>query len=156
MTTSGPRQTVERFLQAAVSATPGDMADCYAGQFVIEMPYASGLGPERIETTREEFRARVAAGTALRRYLRVDDVHIHETLDPEVLVAEYRLHGTMVTDGSPFSMAFVMVLRIRDGLIVHSRDYSNPIVGARVLGRLPELIAALEDKRYGWGPSLAP
>jgi hypothetical protein len=140
---------MERFLQAAVSPTPGEMADCYAERFVIEMPFASGLGPERFETTREEFRSRVAVGSALRRYTRVDDVHIHETSDPEVLVAEYRLDGRKVSDGSAFSMVFVMVLRIRDGLIVHSRDYSNPIVGARVLGRLPELIAALEDALPG-------
>jgi hypothetical protein len=45
--TGSPRQTVERFLEAAVSPTPGDMADCYAERFVIEMPFAAGLAPER-------------------------------------------------------------------------------------------------------------
>jgi hypothetical protein len=45
MSTTGrtARQTVERFLEAAVSPTPGDMADCYAERFVIEMPFAGGL-----------------------------------------------------------------------------------------------------------------
>jgi uncharacterized protein len=38
---------------------------------------------------------------------------------------------------------FLMVLTIRDGQIVHSTDYSNPIAGAQLLGRLPELLAAL-------------
>jgi uncharacterized protein len=36
-----------------------------------------------------------------------------------------------------------MVLTIRDGYIGHSRDYSDPVAGARLLGRVPELIAAL-------------
>lgn len=66
-----PRRTVERFLRAVVSPDPGDMADCYAERFVIEMPFASGLGPERTETTREEIRARFAAGAAVRRYTAV-------------------------------------------------------------------------------------
>jgi len=143
MTGSSPRQTIERFLQAAVSPNPGDMADCYAEQFVIEMPFAGGLAPARAQTTREEFRAQVTAGLAARRYTRAIDVRIHETADPEVAVVEYTLEGHKVADQTPFSLAFVMVVTVRDGLIVHSRDYSNPIDGARLLGRLPQLIALL-------------
>jgi len=139
------RQTIERFLEAAVSPIPGDMADCYAERFVIEMPFAAGLAPERMETTREELRARVTAGLAARRYTRATDVRIHETADPEVAVVEYRLDGHKGADASPFSLAFVMVVTVRDGLIVHSRDYSNPIDGARLLGRLPQLIAMLTE-----------
>ncbi len=138
-----PRQTVERFLAAAVSPAPGDMADCYAERFVIELPFASGLAPERTEATREEIRARFAAGVAARRYTAVRDLRVHETADPDVLVVEYRLDGTRVADGEPFTLAFVMVLTFADGLIVHSRDYSDPIAGFRVLGRLPELAARL-------------
>ena len=142
-TNRSPRQTIERFLQAAVSPAPGDMADCYAEHFVIEMPFAGGLAPERTQTSREEFRARVTAGLAARRYNRAVDVRIHETADPEVVVVEYRLEGRKVADDNPFSLAFVMVVTVRDGLIVHSRDYSNPIDGARLLGRLPQLVAML-------------
>jgi uncharacterized protein len=139
------RQVVERFLQAAVSPDPGDLADCYAERFVIEMPFAGGLAPGRAELTRADFRARLSAGRAVRRYARAVDVRIHETPDPEVAVVEYTLEGHKVADGgqSPFALAFVMVVTVRDGLIVHSRDYSNPIDGARLLGRLPQLIAAL-------------
>lgn len=140
------RQTVERFLQAAISPEPGDMADCYAERFVIEMPFAAGFAPERTELTRQEFRARVTAGLAARRYTRAVDVRIHETADPEVVVAEYRLEGHKGADASPFSLAFVMVVTVRDGLIVHSRDYSNPIDGARLLDRIPQLVALLTDE----------
>ena len=142
-TSTRPRQTVERFLKAVVSPTPGDMADCYADQVVIEMPFASGLAPGRIETTREEIRQRFAAGAAARRYTRLRDVRIHETADPDVLVLEYSLDGTRISDSEPFTMSFVMVLTFRAGLIAHSRDYTDPIAGARALGRLPELAAML-------------
>jgi ketosteroid isomerase-like protein len=145
MSTRSPRQTLERFLEAIVSPSPGDMADCYADQVVIEMPFASGLAPERLETTREEIRQRFAAGAAARRYTRLRDVRVHETADPDVLVIEYALDGTRVGDGEQFTMTFVMVLTFRDGLIAHSRDYTNPIAGARALGRLPELAAVLSQ-----------
>jgi ketosteroid isomerase-like protein len=145
VTTRSPRQTIERFLEAVVSPAPGDMADCYAERFVIEMPFAEGLAPERIESTREELRARFTAGRASRRYTRVTEVRIHETADPEVIVVEYRIEGVKAEGDDPFSLAFIMVVRVRDGLIVHSRDYSSPIAGARLLGRLPELIKRLTD-----------
>jgi uncharacterized protein len=138
------RETVEQLLQAAVSATPGDMADCYAPEAVIELPFAvDGLYPSRIQNTREELRARYQGHTASRRYKNLTDVTIHETANPEVIIAEYTLNGEMVATGEPFSMRFAMVLTIRDGHIVHSRDYSDPIAGARLLGRLPELVTAL-------------
>jgi uncharacterized protein len=71
------------------------------------------------------------------------DVRIHETADPGVLVAEYRLEGRKVPDGDLFSLPFVMVLRFRDGPIAASLDYTDPVAGARALGRLPELAATL-------------
>lgn len=142
--TASPRATAERFLRAAIGADPGDMADCYAPRFVIEMPFAvAGLFPGRVENTREELRARLRAGAATRRYKRLGNVVIHETADPEVVIVEYELHGEFTDKAEPFSMRFLMVLTIQDGQIVHSRDYSNPVVGAQVIGRLPELIAVL-------------
>jgi ketosteroid isomerase-like protein len=143
VSTSTPRETVERFLKAVVGPTPGDLADCYADQIVIEMPFASGLAPERLETTRAEIRKRFAAGAASRRYTGLREARVHETADPDVIVLEYRLDGTRLADGEPFTMAFAMVLTFRDGLIAHSRDYTDPIAGARALGRLPELAATL-------------
>jgi uncharacterized protein len=63
--------------------------------------------------------------------------------DPEVVVAEYELRGEMTATSEAFSLRFAMVVTVRDGHIVHSRDYSDPIAGARVLGRVPDLVAAL-------------
>jgi uncharacterized protein len=138
------RETIEQFLRAAVSPAPGDMADCYAAEVVIEMPFSvDALYPSRIETTREELRARFQTGAATRRYKSLHDVTIHQTTDPEVIVAEYELHGEMTATAEPFSARFAMVITVRDGYIVHSRDYADPIAGAKLLGRLPELVSAL-------------
>jgi ketosteroid isomerase-like protein len=138
------RELVKRFLDTTVSGHPGDLADFYADEVVIEMPFAvAPLYPQRIETTREQLRTRFAAGAAVRRYTNLADVRIHETADPDVVVVEYELRGQMVASGEPFALRFLMVMTIRDGRIVHTRDYSDPIAGARALGRLPDLLAAL-------------
>jgi uncharacterized protein len=80
------------------------------------MPLAiDALYPSRIHTTREDLRARFQAGAAVRRYTSVREVTIHETSDPEVIVAEYELHGEMTATGEPFSARFAMVITVRDG-----------------------------------------
>lgn len=142
--TASARQTVERLLSTITGPDPGDIADCYAPAVIIEMPFAvAPLYPARIETTREELRARFRAGTTVRRYRRLSDVVIHETTDPEVIIAEYQLHGELVQTAEPFAQRFLMIMTVRDGQIVHSRDYTNPITGAQLLGKVPELLAAL-------------
>jgi ketosteroid isomerase-like protein len=145
-----PRATAEQFLRATISPDPGDMADFYASDVVIEMPFApAGLYPARIETTREELRTRFRAGAAARRYTDLRDVVIHETAEPGVVIAEYGLDGELTGTAEPFSLRFVMVMTIRDGQIVHTRDYTDPISGARALGRLPQLLAALTAGQPG-------
>lgn len=137
------RDTVERFLRATVSGHPEDIADCYAADVVIEMPFAvEPLYPARIETTREQLRARFGAGASVRRYTGVDHVAIHETADPEVVVVEFQVTGHLVATGEPLTIPYLLVMTIRDGHIVHSRDYTDPINAARLAGRLPEVLAS--------------
>jgi len=139
-----PAEIANRFLRAIVSLDPGGMADLYAERVLIEMPFApASLYPARIETGREELRARFRAGRAARIYSRVDHVVVHQTADSEVVIVEYDLHGELRPVGTPFVQSFVLIMTIRDGVIVHSRDYTNPITGARLLGRVPELVAEL-------------
>jgi uncharacterized protein len=60
-----------------------------------------------------------------------------------VIVLEYDLRGRFVKTDEEFTLSFVMVTTVRDGEIVHSRDYADPVAGARLLGRVPELVAEL-------------
>jgi ketosteroid isomerase-like protein len=140
------RATIDGFLQASVSGQPGDMADFYAEELVMEMPFAvAPLQPGRITMSREQLRTRMADGAAIRRYTRLGSVVVHDTADPEVAIVEYEVHGEMVATGQPFTLRFVLVMTVRDGYIVHSRDYADPIAGARALDRVPDLIAALSQ-----------
>jgi ketosteroid isomerase-like protein len=71
------------------------------------------------------------------------DIRIHETADPEVIVAEFAYQGRVVETGETFTVPCVFVMRIRDGLIVESRDYIDPIASARAWGQLGSLLEAL-------------
>lgn len=118
-----PREVVTRFLRASVD---GGLADMYAPDVVIEIPFAPPGIPQRSQG-REELRARFKAAEGVLRWERTDNVLIHETADPEVVIVEYDIHGSLVASGRSIVSSYIMVVRVRDGLIVHSRDYGNPM-----------------------------
>lgn len=136
------REVVDALLHAIVHA-PEQIADLYAPQVLIELPFGPPLVPARRKVDREELRAQLQAGAAERTYTSVENVTIRETTDPDVILVEYEIHGRMLADDRPFVLPFLMIITVRDGLIVSSRDYNNPVVSAQALGRVPELVAAL-------------
>lgn len=138
------RETVERFIPAALNADRGALADFFAEDVVIDIMFPPPGIPARTQG-RETLRARFAASAEVMAYDKVDSVTIHETRDPEVVITEYDLHGHVIATGREFVSRYIMVVRVRDGLIVSSRDYANPLVGAQALGRLPDLVAAMND-----------
>jgi uncharacterized protein len=66
---------------------------------------------------------------------------VHETADPEVIVAEFEFRGTILATGAPFAVPCVFVMRIRNGLIIESRDYIDHVAFARASGTLETLLA---------------
>ena len=66
---------------------------------------------------------------------------VHETADPEVIVVEYEIAGTVTTTNRPAAAGFIGVLRARNGQIVHWREYQNVLAMAEALGRLPDQLA---------------
>jgi ketosteroid isomerase-like protein len=42
-----------------------------------------------------------------------------------------------------------MVIRVRDGRIISSRDYADPLASVQALGRIPELVSALTEEETG-------
>lgn len=124
-----PRDVVERLLAAA--ANDPAQADLYADDAVHELPF-SPAGPMRLEAGR--LKAMIGAASGAPRVVdqRLFDVRIYQTDDPEVVFAEFTLAGTATATGEPVRMANAMVVRVRDGKVVLSRNYLDPIA----LGRL--------------------
>ena len=119
-----------------------ELPDLYAEQTDVVHPFDPMRRPAL--RSREEIRAHFgAAGAGSRPRRRVGNVTIHQTTDPEVIVAEFEYQGTADGSGEPVAVPGVFVLRVRDGQIVSSRDYFDHLTAARAQGRLDDLIAAL-------------
>jgi uncharacterized protein len=139
-----PRSPREVFLALVNGVAEGrweQLPGLYAEETDVLHPFDPRRAPalRTRDELREHFRP-VAGGPRLIR--RPVDITIHETTDPEVIVAEFAYQGTVADTGEPFTLPAVFVLRVRDGEIVSSRDYLDHLTAARVRGRLDELVAA--------------
>jgi ketosteroid isomerase-like protein len=143
------REVIERFLEASVDPDPDKYPDLWADEFVIEMPFAPAWFPRRTESTNAELRERFKNGMTDRRYDSVEAVTIHETTNPEVVVVEYEIHGTRLSDNASFVLPYINVYTVRDGRIVSSKDHTDPIAASRAVGMLPALIEQLSAEVAG-------
>jgi uncharacterized protein len=140
-----PRSPREVFLALVNGIADGNLDEVpglYAEQIDVVHPFDPLRGaPLR---SRDELRERMGSLAARpRQRRRVGNVTIHETTDPEVIVAEFEYQGTDADTGEPYALPAIFVLRVRNGEIVSSRDYHDHLASARVGGRLDELFAAL-------------
>jgi uncharacterized protein len=61
-------------------------------------------------------------------------VDAHPTVDPDLVVAEVRGDHQVRGADRRYQNHYVMFVRFRDGLAVHWREFSNPLVYARAAG----------------------
>lgn len=126
------REVFDRFADYVL----GRGGDVWADDVVIEQPFSE---PQRriegranfIELTRESREALPF------RFEEVRDVVVHETTDPDQVVVEYVLAGTVLTTGRHASAPFIVVMRVRDGKVVLWREYQNTLAMAESLGQDP-------------------
>ena len=135
-----PRQVFAR-MQRAWLAQKGFDADQLADDVVIEGPFAPPGHPRRVEG-RDRVLAHYGPQWAAfpARFDEVRNVVIHDTADPEVIVVEYELAGTVLATGRQASAPFIGVLRVREGKTVLWREYQNVLAIAHALGQLPALL----------------
>ena len=115
---------------------PTILDDLWAEDVVVETPFAAPGRPKRIEG-REAFVAFAKAGREAMpvRLEEYREVALHETADPDVLVVEYELVGRSTITGRRGAAAFIGVLRVRDGLITHWREYQDTFAMVQALAR---------------------
>ena len=127
MSSATPADVLARRHQAILDRDADAFADLFAPDAVIEVPFAGPTGmPARLEG-REAIRE--YSRIVLASPLRLEDFEVaelHQTSDPEVVIAEMRTKGTVTTTGRSFTATSVQILRIRDGQIVLFRDFADP------------------------------
>lgn len=113
---------------AALIADPttgaGHVVQLYSEPTHVSFPLTAGAAPLRSRADlRAHFEAVAAGLTGTVTQLTTENVRIHQTADPEVVVAEFEYSAR--TPGGDLTLPNVFVMRIRDGEIVESRDYAG-------------------------------
>ncbi|MFD8416623.1 nuclear transport factor 2 family protein [Streptomyces sp. NPDC059650] len=143
--TPSPREVFQKLIEGIGAGRYTELAGLYAEDAVVETVFEP-VGPRRIEgraALAERF-ALVSAHSPLE--LTPANVVVRETHDAEVVVAEFDYHVHHRTTGRTFDAANIQVLRVRDGLIVSSRDYHDHLALLVADGGLPRLVEALEGR----------
>jgi ketosteroid isomerase-like protein len=140
---SSPREVFLRLVNGVCEGPHEDLAGLYAEQTHVTHPFHPlNSAPLRSRSElHEHFTAPPPAARTLDR--KPVDITIHESADPEVIVAEFSYRGQVVETRETFTVPCVFVMRVRDGLIIESRDYIDPIASARAWGQLDSLLSAL-------------
>jgi ketosteroid isomerase-like protein len=136
---ASPREVFDRVLRALQDVQIDVYVDLFAADATFELPFAPPGVPRRIDG-REAISMFIRSGAERLRAAppqwRFRSVVVHETVDPEVIVTEFEVHG--VSAGTPHQFSNLQVMTVREGEIVSLRDYWNPL-------DRPE-IAALADQ----------
>jgi len=123
-----------------------DLHELYAEQTDVRHPM-NPFGDHPLlsrEALREHFASAASLVGDVVRFEPVG-IRIHHTSDPEVIVAEFSYAGTVTATGAPFSVPGIFVLRVRDGLIVESRDYIDHLAMIRARGQVDTLVEKLRE-----------
>ncbi|AXB47037.1 nuclear transport factor 2 family protein [Amycolatopsis albispora] len=117
---------------------PVSFDDLLAEDAVVETPFSPPGHPRRFDGKAEfvAFAERTRGELPI-RFDECRNVTVHETTDPDRIVVEYELAGTVLPAGQSASAAFIGVLRVRDGRITHWREYQNTLAITEFLGGLP-------------------
>ncbi|MEV4625238.1 nuclear transport factor 2 family protein [Micromonospora sp. NPDC049523] len=139
-TLAGPHEIFARMQQRWLANTVSTFGDDLAEDVVIETPFAAPGRPRRVEG-RAACRAFTEAGRAAlpARFEECRNVVVHETADPETIVVEYELAGTVTTTNRSAAASFIAVLRVRGGQVVLWREYQDVLAIAQALGQPPAL-----------------
>jgi uncharacterized protein len=148
---ASPREVFLALVNGVAEGRWTELPSLYAEQTDVVHPFdpLRGAALRTRDELREHFRP---TGDGPRLVRRPANIRIHETVDPEVIVAEFEYQGTNADTGEPFTLPGIFVLRVRDGQIVESRDYFDHVTAARIRGHLGTLVAAVEANNAAAAP----
>ncbi|MBT9471429.1 MAG: nuclear transport factor 2 family protein [Pseudomonadota bacterium] len=117
-------------LGSRIDPSAANFIEMMAEDFVMEFPYARpGMQP-KIEGRKAvvAYLMTVAGSVSVDT---VDNVVVHETADPEVVIVEFEAHGRALKVDEPYDQRYISVIRARGGRMIHYKDYWNPIQGLK-------------------------
>jgi uncharacterized protein len=127
-----PVEAVTGLLAAIAAGPSGALAERYAPEAVVELPFARPTGLRLLgrEAIREHY---VRAGRAPLRLIPINVV-LHRTSDPALVVAAYDYAAEGLRTGRAQQIANVQLIRVERGLIARSRDFHDHRALAELMG----------------------
>jgi ketosteroid isomerase-like protein len=129
-----PKEVFEQLRERVFRFDAQAQADLFAADVVVEFPFAPDGFPRRIEGCSAFVAALQPMMDLAKSYGHQIEGYesqvVHETLDPEVIVAEFEVVGRISGDGETFRLPYVQRLRVRNGQIIAFRDYWPPQTAA--------------------------
>jgi ketosteroid isomerase-like protein len=92
---------------------------------IFELPYGPDFIPNPVEGL-EAWNQMQLMTFALFDSFGLEPIEIHDCLDPDKLIAEYRSEATVKRNGNVYKNRYIGVLRFREGKISHWREFHNP------------------------------
>ncbi|MFE3580919.1 nuclear transport factor 2 family protein [Streptomyces vinaceus] len=129
---AGAQQAFKNHLDHLSAGRIAQWVDLFTEDGVLEFPYAP-----------KDFPASPSGKEGLFEYMknfpehfRVEfiDLHFHETVDPSLVIAEFKSKGVALSTGRPYNQTYISVVETRDGKISRYVDFWNPMVGMEALG----------------------
>jgi ketosteroid isomerase-like protein len=133
-----PREVLRAFHDAMKTKSADALADLYAVEGTHELPFYTPNQTQTLvgrEAVRDVYR-RAWSDHPL-DIERIDDVFVHEGEDREIVVGQWKARALVRATGKTIEITGLLVLRVRDGLIVHTRDFVDAMGITKALGREP-------------------
>jgi ketosteroid isomerase-like protein len=119
------RQVVSTVLDSVSAGKFEQLADYVTEDLVFELPYGPDFMPNPIEG-RDAWNQMQLLTFKLFSSFALELVEVHECVDPDELVAEYRSVAVVERNGNAYRNRYIGVFRFRDGKISHWREFHNP------------------------------
>ena len=115
-----------RSVLGTISAGEFDrLAEFMTDDLVFDLPYGPDFIPNPIEGL-EQWNQMQLMMFGMFSSFALELGEVHECLDPDELVAEYRSSAVVKRNGNAYRNRYIGVLRFRDGKISHWREFHNP------------------------------
>ncbi|MEV7141889.1 nuclear transport factor 2 family protein [Streptomyces tauricus] len=142
------QHAVAEHLRLTAAGHTEEWVELFAPDAVLEFPYAPAGVPKQ-----------VAGRDALLAHMRgfpetfdveFGDLVFHDTVDPSLVIVEFRSKGTALPTGKPYEQTCISVVRSDDNArITHYLDYWNPLVAIEAL--TPSEVPSDSDRGVTFG-----
>ncbi|WP_328504299.1 nuclear transport factor 2 family protein [Streptomyces sp. NBC_00457] len=142
------QHAVAEHLRLTAAGSTDEWVKLFAPDAVLEFPYAPDGVPKQV-TGRDALLAYMR-GFPETFDVEFGDLVFHDTVDPSLVIAEFRSKGTALPTGKPYEQTCISVVRTDgDALIAHYLDYWNPLVAIEAL--TPHDVPSDSDRSVTFG-----